>query len=348
MRGNGHDTAGAVIRQHKIRREDRHFFIGHRVQTPGIQKDAFLLVIIGRPHHLVLLLDTLNKGPDILLHRFPLREFHHEGMLRRYEHERGAVYRVLPGGQDLDDIIGIGPGKDEFASVALTDPVLLHREHPFRPAGQFVAVIQKLLHIIGNAEKPLVKILFRNLTSTSPAQTRLHLFIGQNCLACRAPVDRPALFVGESLFVHPEKEELLPAVVFRFTGRYFSIPVITEPHPLELYPHGVDVLVCPLRGGYPVFDGGILRGHAEGIPSDGMQHVISAHLLIPCHHVADGIVSHMPHMDPSGRIRKHLQKIIFFLRGVFSHLEGFFILPVFLPLFFYFRGVIFPFHVALP
>jgi len=188
-------------------------------------------------------------------------------MFRRYEHECGAEYRVLPGRKNLDYIIGIGHGENEFTSVALADPVSLHREHSFRPAGQFVAPIQKLLHIIGDAEKPLVKIFFGYLASTSPAQARLHLLICQNCLTCGTPVDRPAFLIGKLLFVHPEEKKLFPPVILRFTGGYLPVPVIAEPHSPELFLHGVDIFVCPLRGGYSMLDGGIFRRSCRKSPT---------------------------------------------------------------------------------
>jgi len=103
--------------------------------------------------------------------------------------------------------------------------------------------------------------------------------------------------------------------------------------------------------GYPLkkrvssmFDGGIFRRHTEGIPPYGMEYVVSLHLFVSCHHIAYGVVSHMPHMNLAGGIGKHLQEIVFLPFSIFAHLECLFIIPAFLPFFLYFPGIVLSIH----
>ena len=56
--------------------------------------------------------------------------------------------------------------------------------------------------------------------------------------------------------------------------------------------------------------GRILRRKAERIPPHGIQNVVSLHPTHPGDHVPDRIVPHVPHVDPTRWIGKHLEDII--------------------------------------
>jgi hypothetical protein len=65
-----------------------------------------------------------------------------------------------------------------------------------------------------------------------------------------------------------------------------------------------------------VGNGRVLRGHAEGIPAHGMQHVKSPHSLISGQNITDGVITDMADVNIAGRIGKHFQKVKFFPIGV--------------------------------
>ena len=46
-----------------------------------------------------------------------------------------------------------------------------------------------------------------------------------------------------------------------------------------------------------VFDGGVFGGQAEGVPPHGVHDVEPLHALEARHHVADGVVAHMAHVQ---------------------------------------------------
>src|SRR5215470_2469209 len=72
----------------------------------------------------------------------------------------------------------------------------------------------------------------------------------------------------------------------------------------------------------PTFDGGVLRRKPKGIPSHGVQYVITPHSSKAGEHVADRIHAHMAHMNTARRIGKHLQHVVFGLAAILSYPEG--------------------------
>ena len=95
----------------------------------------------------------------------------------------------------------------------------------------------------------------------------------------------------------------------------------------------------------PPFDGRILRRKSKGIPTHRVKHVVTAHPPITGHHITDGIVTHVAHVDASGGIGEHLKHIVLGFSRILCNLECFVVLPSSLPLLFYDLGLIPIFHV---
>ena len=68
-------------------------------------------------------------------------------------------------------------------------------------------------------------------------------------------------------------------------------------------------------------DSGVLRRQTEGVPTHRMEHVEAAHAFVARHHIADGIIAHMAHVNAPGGIGKHLEHVILGLGGVFGDVE---------------------------
>ncbi len=255
-------------------------------------------------------------------------------MLRGEAHERGPEERVLPGGIDLDHLLRSGHGKPNDGAVAFSDPVPLHGEDPLGPSRKPVTMLQDLLGIGRDLEVPGIHLLQDHLlVRMTPATAVFHLLLGQDGLTLPAPVDMGLLLVGQALVVHFQKNELLPSIVLGITGGQLAVPIVAEPHAFQLGAHVIDVLVCPSAGMGVVFNGCILSGQPEGVPPHGVEDVFSAHPLVAGHHIADGVVSNMTHVDLSARIGEHLQEIVLFLARILLHLEQADLLPMPLPLF---------------
>ena len=168
-------------------------------------------------------------------------------------------------------------------------------------------------------------------------------------MAGGAPVLRGLFAVDQAFFQQAQEEHLFPAVVFRAAGGDFARPVIGIAQTLQLGAHIVDIGVGPLGRVHVVLDGRVFGGQAEGIPAHGVQHVEALHALAARHHVADGIIAHMAHVDVARGIGEHLQHVIFGLVALMGAGEGVFLPPAGLPFFFdSLRIVAFLRHVRIP
>ena len=79
-------------------------------------------------------------------------------------------------------------GKRKAHARAFAYPVGLHGFDAFRPAWQFVQVIQQLLGIAGNVQVVTRNLAFFNQCARAPATAINHLFVGQYGLIHRIPV----------------------------------------------------------------------------------------------------------------------------------------------------------------
>ena len=85
----------------------------------------------------------------------------------------------------------------------LADPVALHQQHFFGPAGfELLHVIEQSLGIVGDAEVPLRQLLLRDCAIASLTKSANNLLIGEHGLTRRAPVDGRCLAIGKTALVH--------------------------------------------------------------------------------------------------------------------------------------------------
>ncbi len=326
-----HDRTGSVFHQGEVGCIDRHAAAGHGILTKRADKDAFFFVAfqgpagpVGQGH----LFDEL--GHRRLLFRTG-RQRRHQGVLRGQHHEGGPEHRVLAGGKHRDHLVYSLDREPDLGAEAFPDPVFLHGDDFFRPPRQLFAVLEQVVGIIGNPEKPLLQLFLPHLPAASPAAAGLDLFVGKHGLTRAAPVDEGLFAVGHALFVHLEKEPLLPSVVLRPAGGDLPVPVVGKAHASKLGPHVVDVFVGPPGRVRVVGDGRVFGGHAEGVPAHRVEHVKPPEPLVAGHHISDGVVSHVAHVDLARRIGKHLQQVVFFPARVFFDLEQVLLLPDGLP-----------------
>ena len=79
----------------------------------------------------------------------------------------------------------------------------------------------------------------------APAGAVDHLLVGQHGLARRAPVDERVLLVGQTFFKELQKDPLVPAVILGIAGGDFALPVVGQPHALELGLHVENIFLGP-------------------------------------------------------------------------------------------------------
>src|SRR5207253_1525338 len=179
------------------------------------------------------------------------------------------------------------------------------------PAGESLAPLEQLVGVFRDLEEPAVDLLLRHLAIAAPAAPSLDLLVGEDRLAGAAPVHPRPAPVGEAALEHPDEDELLPLVVRRLTGGNLAVPVVGEAQLLELVPHVADVLVGPDRRVDAVLDRRVLGRESERVPAHRMQDVEAAHPLVARQDVADRVHPDVPHVDPAGRVREHLEAVEF-------------------------------------
>ncbi len=186
--------------------------------------------------------------------------------------------------------------------------------------------------IVRDLEEPAVDIARRDLGIAAPAAAVLHLLVGQHGLTRGAPVDGRTPTIREAALQHPDEDELLPLVVGRVAGRDLAIPVVGDPHLLELRAHVVDVLVGPDDRMHPVLDRRVLGGKPERVPAHRMQDVVAPHPLEARQEIADRVDPYVAHVNSPGRVREHLEAVELRPAGIFVDLELLALFPDPLPL----------------
>ena len=155
----------------------------------------------------------------------------------------------------------------------------------------------------------------------TPAAAVDHLLVGEHGLIDRVPIDLRLLARDQARVEEVQEQLLLMLVIARIAGRDLARPVERQAHRLQLRAHRRDIGVGPFRRTGVVLHRGVFGRQAESVPAHRVEDVEPARAPIARHHVAHGVVAHMPHVDAPGRIREHLEHIIFRPRIVVRGLE---------------------------
>ena len=176
---------------------------------------------------------------------------------------------------------------------------------------------------------------------TAPAFPVFHLFICQHGVAMIAPVNGRLFLDRQTPFIKQFEKPLGPFIIVRHTGNGFPVPIIRQAQRFQLTGHIGNILQCPFFRRNIMFNCRIFRRHAKRIVTHRMQHVHAPHRTKTGHYVANRIITHMPHMQIAGRIRKHFQHIRFRFGRIRFPFKCFVVFPILLPFRFYGMGRIF-------
>ena len=322
VRRHAHHRAFAVGHQHVVADPDLDLGAGQRVRDVKAGGHALL---VHRRHvgfHHRTLLALVDEGQQVgLVQRQPRGqrmlggngdEAHaHDGVGARRVHAQQlglAVDRVREAKVDAE---------------ALADPVLLDQTNAVGPAGK--AVQRALEQFLGVARD--VEVVARDLAlfhwrARTPAVAVDHLLVGQHGLVHRIPVDDLRLAVGDALLEHLQEEPLVPLVVGRVAACQLARPVDRQTQRLALALHHADVLVGPRCGGDLALHRGVFCRQAKGVPAHRHQDIEALHALVARKHVVDGVVAHMPHVQPAARVRQHRAGVELLFLRVLVHAIG--------------------------
>ena len=309
MRGNSHDRAGAVVRQHVVGRPDRQPLAVDRVDRVAAQEDAGLRAVrllpldvsqLAHLRHVVPQGLAVLRGADLLGQR----------RVRRHHEERRPVQRVRAGSEYGDRLAAALDHEADVGPFGAPDPVPLHQQDPVRPlALQLGHIRQQALRVLGDLEVPLGQHAADDLGPAPLTPARDHLLVGQHGLVVRAPVDVAVLPVSQAALVEAQEQPLVPAVVRGVAGLQPPRPVKGHRVPAERRGLRLDVGVRPVGGVRVVPDRRVLGGQPERIPPDGVQHVVLALEVVPGHRVGDGVGLGVAHVQVARGVREHVQQV---------------------------------------
>ena len=220
------------------------------------------------------------------------------------------------------------------------DPVLLHQPDLLGPALEPVERVEEVLRVIGDLQEPLGQLALLDGRAGAPAAAVDDLLVGEDGLVDRIPVHARRAAVDEAGFEEIQEQTLLVLVIGRIASGDLAAPVERQPHRLQLSAHGVDIGVGPRAGMHAAIAGGVLGRQAEGVPAHRVEDVEPLRPHEARHHVAHGVVAHVPHMDAARRIGEHLEDVIFRARVVVAGPEDLPVGPGLLPFRLGFLGVV--------
>ncbi len=273
------------------------------------EEDAGLLPVGGLALDVGQLADLLHVGPQ-LGQAVRGADLLGQGRVRRHHEKRGAVQRVGPGGVHRDRLVSAFDWEVDLGALRAADPVVLHEQHAVRPAAlQLLGVLEQPVGVLGDLEVPLVQHPPGHVGAAALALPGDDLLVGQHGLIHRAPVHVPVPAVGQSSLVEAQEQPLIPVVVGRVAGLQPAAPIEGGRVAAERGGLGLDVGVGPVGRVRVVPDGGVLRGQAEGVPADRVQHVAAAQELVARQGVADGVRLGVAHVQVARRVREHIDQI---------------------------------------
>ena len=308
--GHAHHRAVAVAHQHVIADPYLELFTGEWVHDEEAGRQAFLF------HGREVRLDDrsalafLDEGGELRIGSCGMRG---QRVLGGHRAEGHAHDGVGAGGEDIHPavadrlaVLASDVVRERKAhALAPADPVGLHDFHPLGPAGHLVEICQQLFGVLRDAQVIHRDLALLDRCAGAPALAIDHLLVGEHGLVDRIPVDDTVLAVGDAFVEHLQEQPLIPSIVRGRAGREFARPVDRPAHRLALPFHVGDVLVRPLRRRDAVFYRCILGRQAECVPPHGHQRILAVHTQIPVHHVVDGVIAHVPHVQLAGWIRQH-------------------------------------------
>ena len=332
MRRHAHDRARPVRGEHVVGDPDRHARAAQRIDAVSAGKDAGLFLGRGQP------LDVAGFGRFGLVRfdrgaAFGLRYGIHQRMLGREHHVADAEQRIGAGGEHAERAAALYV-KFDFAALAFADPVFLHQLGLFRPVEAGEAV-EELLRVLGDFEKPLVHFPADDLRAAPFAAAVHYLFVGDDGVAGRAPVDRRQLLIRQPLFVQLQEQPLRPLIIFGRAGVQLMIPVEHGAHGFQLHFHGGDVFHRRVFGMYARLDGIVLRRQPERVEPHRLKDVIAVHFHETGVRIGQSEIVPVPQMQVgAGRVGEHFQHVVLLSLCLRVELVDAVLLPVRLPLFF--------------
>ena len=160
-----------------------------------------------------------------------------------------------------------------------------------------------------DTEEPLGELALLDDGTGAPAAAIDDLLVGEHGIVDRIPVHLAGLSIDEALVEHLQEQGLLRAVIVRIAGCKLPAPVERQAELLQLRPHGGDVFIGPFARMDAALERSVLGRHSERIPTHGVEDIVSIGAAMAGNDVTHGIVAHMAHVHPAGRIGEHFEDV---------------------------------------
>ena len=193
---------------------------------------------------------------------------------------------------------------------------------------------------VTDLEKPLFKITLFDLCITSFTKIINHLFICQYCCAGRAPVYSGFLLICQVALKQFKEYPLRPFIIFRFTGRNFSIPIVTNTPSFKLRLHLFDVVYCMNGWVDTVGNRSVFSRQAKGIPTNWREYPETFHNFVAGDDITYNVIPSVSNVKCSRGVREHDETVKLVFVALFIYPEQPASFPEILPLFLYFTKVI--------
>ena len=102
---------------------------------------------------------------------------------------------IRTGGVDGQSLIVVFNVEGDLHAFRTADPVALHGLNGIRPVVQRVQIVQQFVSVSGDFDKPLWDLFTLNFGVAAPAAAVDNLFVRENGLVVRAPVNGRRLLI---------------------------------------------------------------------------------------------------------------------------------------------------------
>ena len=221
-----HNGTGAITGDNVIANPNRYFFTGQRVNGIGAGKYTGFFIFSGSAGTFDFVF--LHSLTDIGLYSFLLfgcSQLAGQSRFRRQNDIGKSHQGIDSGGKDGNHLVRIFHLKGNLCTGASADPVFLDALGSFRPI-QLIVTAEQFFSIISDFEEPLAHASLFNHAFAAFADTAGGLFIRQNGITFRTPVDQCLFFIRQTVLIELDEEPLCPLVIGGVTGSDFMFPVI--------------------------------------------------------------------------------------------------------------------------
>ena len=198
-----HNRPSAVISEHVITCPNRNSFAVDWIDGVTLEEYPRLLAFHGQPVDIAYCFYRVEILIEFGLDAPAFDKFPCKFTIDSNNHESRTIQSIGTCCVDRDRLGSFLYLELHFSTGRLTNPITLHRQDFVRPfALQLLHIRKKSFGVISNLEIPLIQFLLRYGVITTFAQSRNDLFVGENGLTIRAPIDCGMLAIGKSAFVH--------------------------------------------------------------------------------------------------------------------------------------------------